>query len=306
MNVNEIYSDITSFWDSIYPIILFHFIFYLLYRFIFGNFSLKFMLEKYIETPGFLRTKKLFEQFELWTKLPFIILISALIYFALFNSVTNLVSSIRVFPFDFVYSNDEFIREFEPKADLLDIAKYGNDTTGQFYLIDQLRQKYLDEYKVKHQEKYDSWVGWYNKTFGKRLRYFHLFECLILLLIVIYFKQLRQQEGKRLRVTFKLLLVFLFSLPILFILRYQAEQKVEERFAMELMFVRTELATDNIQKPIWTQEQIARVKKKWEDEMNYDRLNHNIFWVSRYVEKSEILEAILGKRRLRQLSYNNN
>ncbi|MBS1634624.1 MAG: hypothetical protein JST26_01795 [Bacteroidetes bacterium] len=303
MNVNDIYSDITSFWDNIYPIILFHIIFYLLYRFAFGNLSIKSQLEKYIASDSFERTKKILQQFELWTKLPFILLISTLIYLALFNSATNFISSIRVFPFDFVYSNDEFMREYIVKEDLTDIARYSTDTTGAYDVIDQLRTKYIEEYKTKHPEKYESWVGWTDKSFSNKLRYFHLFECLLILFIITFLIQIRIKNGKRLRTTFRVFFVLILSIPTLFVLRYQAEQKVEERFIAELIFVRNELKTDNTANQIWTTEQIESVKRKWDEERKHLKDYNHLLWVSRIVERYEILETILGPRRIQTMRY---
>lgn len=303
MNVNDIYSDITSFWESIYPIILFHIVFYLIYRFIFGNISIKSQLENYVASNSFERTKKILQEFELWTKLPFIILISALIYLALFNSATNIISSVRFFPFDFTYSNTEFMREYVVKEDLTDIAQYSSNTTGSYDIIDQLRAKYIEEYKAKHPDKYESWVGWTDKSFSSRIRYFHLFECLLLFLIVIFIRQIRNKKNKRVRITCRFFIIFILSIPTLFVLRYQAEQKVEERFIAELIFVRNELKTDNTVKQIWTTKQIESVKQKWDEEREYYKDYNNLFWVSRIVERYEILEAILGPRRIQTFQF---
>ncbi len=303
MNVNDIYSDITSFWDNIYPIILFHIIFYLLFRFAYGNISIKSQLEKYVASESFERTKKILQQFELWTKLPFILLISGLIYLALFNSATSFISSIRLFPFDFVCSHEEFMREYIVKEDLTDIAQYSTDTTGSYNVIDQLRTKYIEEYKAKHPDKYESWVGWAVKSFSNKIRYFHLFECLLILFILTYIRQIRIKNGKRLRTTFRFFLVLILSIPTLFVLRYQAEQKVEERFIAELIFVRYELKTDNTVKQIWTTEQIESVKRKWDEERKYLKDFNTLFWVSRIVERYEVLEIILGPRRIQTMQY---
>jgi hypothetical protein len=104
MNVNDIYTDITTFWESIYPIIVFHIIFYFVAKLMFGSLDIKGQLEKCVASDSFQRTKKIMEQFELWTKLPFIILLGCLIYLALFRSFTDLVSSIPVVPFRMTYS----------------------------------------------------------------------------------------------------------------------------------------------------------------------------------------------------------
>lgn len=303
MNVNNIYSDITSFWDSIYPIILFHIIFYFTYRFVFGNFSLKSELEKYTTSDNFERTKKLFQQFELWTKLPFILLISALIYLALFNSLTSFVSSVKIFPFTFTYSTQEFMKEYVVKEDLTDIAKYSNDTTGNYYKIDQMRAKYLDEYKVKYPERYESWVGWAEKSFIKRLRYLHLAQLLIILMTFLFFRLIARNKEKRFKIILRFIMVFTLSLPILFILRYQTEQKVEERFVNEIVFVKNELTTDNSFKQIWSERQIESVERKWDNEKKHNNLRNDLFWISRYVERSKFLEAILGRRKLHSFEF---
>lgn len=295
MNVNNIYSDIVEFWDKIYPIILFHLIFFLLYRFIFGNFSLKDKLENYINSTSFERTKNILEKFELWTKLPIIILVSTLAYLALFSSATNFISSVRIFPFNFSYSNDEFMREYAIKEDLVEMAKFSNDTSGNYETIEQLRTKYLEEYKAKHPDKYESWVGWLDKSFVNSLRYFHLFECLLMLILITYFIQIKKAK---INVTFKLLFVLLISIPLLFILRFRAEQNVEEKFMAEMMFIKNELRTDNNIKIVWSQQQIETTKRKLDDYELNKYFSTDIFWLSRHVQRNKILKSLFGHRKI--------
>lgn len=98
-------------------------------------------------------------------------------------------------------------------------------------------------------------------------------------------------------------MVFTLSLPILFILRYQTEQKVEERFVNEIVFVKNELTTDNSFKQIWSERQIESVERKWDNEKKHNNLRNDLFWISRYVERSKFLEAILGRRKLHSFEF---
>ena len=108
MEVNNIFTQIGDFWDNISMPIVFHIIFLFAFIFLFGNFSVKTLLENYIKSEGFKRTKIILEEFELWKKLPLILLFSLLIYLTFFNSILSQIDSISVFPFNINYSKENF------------------------------------------------------------------------------------------------------------------------------------------------------------------------------------------------------
>jgi hypothetical protein len=89
--------------------------------------NIKKAIENYIQSEGFKRTKGILTEFELWKKLPLLLVIGALIYLTLFNSITGLMDSVRVFPFNVAYSNPDFIKEYEPKENFFEIAKYSGN-----------------------------------------------------------------------------------------------------------------------------------------------------------------------------------
>jgi hypothetical protein len=282
MNINEMYDGISSFWDSIYPIILFHILLYFACRFMFSSFSLKRSLTTYSKTEKFKSTKQLLEEFELWTKLPYLLLISAIIYLALFNSAFGIFHSLSLQPIKFVFSNEDIIENYESKNELIDIAKYGNDKTGETYIVNQLKEKYLEEYKIKHPEKFKSWVEWREKEFLKWVKYYNLLQFFIIILIVFIVVNYNREKFKTKMFMKFLLLILPCSILLMGILRYLTEQAVEEKLQSEIHFVKNELSIDNDQKIIWTKKECDSITEKWKNQREYRHQDSRLFWLSRY------------------------
>src|SRR6185436_734174 len=130
MNVNELFNDVSSFWDTISPVLYFHFFALLFLIFIAGvKVNLRTRIEKYQESQNFTRTKTILENFELWKKLPFILFIGVLLYLVVFNSVVSSLFSIPIKPITVAYSEFDFIEESPMQNELLEIAEYSGDTS---------------------------------------------------------------------------------------------------------------------------------------------------------------------------------
>ena len=306
MNVNDIFTQIGNFWDRISVPILFHIIFFFLFIFIFGKFSIKTSLEKYIQSDSFKRTKTILTEFELWKKLPIILIILTLIYLTLFNSVTGFVGSVRIIPFKISYSNEDFLKEYEPKENIIEFAKYNKDTVINLFKVNQLKEKFLEEYKGHYPEMYDNWVKWPKDQLVKQHRYLNLTVLTInVLLIILIIRFFQKNRTKKFLSLFKFLLVLILSLPILFLLRYKVEQSIELRFSNKIMFVKSSLETDISKHIVLDTTQIDTVEKILNNELINCRIYPRHFWISRIVGQSEILQNIIGTRILQNIDGRN-
>jgi hypothetical protein len=99
-----------------------------------------------------------------------IILLATVIYLSVFNGVIEWISSPRFPRCEFQFSFDDLMIDYDPREELIDIAKYGQDTTGESHYISQLRELYLIEYKAIHGEAHRRDVGWMEDDFSKTLR----------------------------------------------------------------------------------------------------------------------------------------
>ena len=306
MEVNDIFTQLGNFWDRISVPILFHIIFFFLFLFVFGKFSIKTSLENYIQSKSFNRTKAILTEFELWKKLPLILLVLALIYLTLFNSITGLTDSIRVFPFRVSYSNTDFLQEYEPKDYIIEIAAYGKDSVPELYQVDQLKEKLLEEYKGKYPDRYDTWVKWANDQFVPRIRNFNLTALTVIaLFIVLMVRFFKKNRPGKVGSFFKFLIVLIIAFPILFFLRYRAEQSIEERFSNEIIFVKSSLETDPDRKISFDSTQLVSLDKRIRNELKERKFFEPQLWVSRIVGQSDMLQKILGQRKLRNIVSRN-
>jgi hypothetical protein len=306
MDVNDIFTQIGNFWDRISVPILFHIIFFFLFIFIFGKVSIKTAIENYIQSNGFNRTKAILTEFELWKKLPLILIVFVLIYLTLFNSIVSIIGSIRVFPFNVAYSKQDFIKEYEPKDYIIEIAKYGKDTLPDLFKVDQLKEKLIEDYKGKYPDKYDTWVKWSNDKFGDRIRTFNLTALTIVSLFVILIIRIFQ-KGRRGKIAsfFKFILILIIAFPILFLFRYRAEQSIEETFSNEIMFVKSTLEIDTSRQMVLDLAQTSILEKRLIQELKNGKIHQPQIWVSRIVGQSEVLQSLLGHRKLRNIVSRN-
>lgn len=300
MEVNDIFTQIENFWDRISVPILFHIFFFLLFIFIFGKFSIKNLIEKYIQSESFNRTKAILVEFELWKKLPLIFIFLVLIYLTFFNSLVGLIGSVNFFPFHITYSKQEFLLEYEPKENIIEIAKYGKYTNPDLFRVDQLKESLLEEYKRKYPEMYNNWIKWTKEQFAERNRIFNLASITIFALFIsLVIKLFQKNRTNKFRSFLKFFLVLIFVLPTLFLLRYREEQSIEYRFSNEILFVKSSLETDSSRQIPLDSMQLRELEKRLDMELRNRRVNQSRLWVSRIVGQSEVLQNILGSRKLR-------
>src|ERR1043165_512717 len=88
MDLNDIYQSLASFWDKISPIFISHLIALLALRWMIGTrLNVYARVRAYLKSSNYTRWKRVFDEFQLRPKLPYLFVIGFLIYLTLFNSV---------------------------------------------------------------------------------------------------------------------------------------------------------------------------------------------------------------------------
>lgn len=298
MNVNDLFNQIGNFWRSISIPILFHFIFWGLYGFVFGRYPVKAKLEEYIKSDRFTRTKAILEEFQLWTKLPFLLGILALIYLSIFNNLSNVLTSPRVFPLEIRYTQEVFLREYEPKTDVMILAGYQQDTSITFEQLDSRRSQWIQEYKTRFQEDYNSLVKWLDDAYSERYRYLQLTVLTMAVLVLLMLNNLRRKGVKRKgRSVFRLILVLILGAGVAFVFRYRCEQAIEMGYAQGITFDLNCLRADTSKKLLGRTELLAVWHNLDNQRTSGMSWHPERIWVSRYVAESPVLRQLLGQPR---------
>jgi hypothetical protein len=302
MNVNDFFTQVGDFWRSISIPILFHLIFLALYSYLFGHISFKTRLEQYIRSESFARTKAILTEFELWTKLPYILLITSLVYLSIFNSISEVTFS--WLPLNFSYSNSDFFKEYQQPRDIIEIAKYGRVSSPHLWDVDNLLSRFLEEYKIKYPDLYKSSIdSWGQNEFVERRTLLSMSCLTMLLILVICPRRLRQQNLRDKAATLsKLLGLILLTLPLLFFLRYRAEQAIEEQFTMKILFVKSCLETDSSKRITYNEQALRPITKQLENELHEPPHNMEAIWISRIVGEHKFLEYLIGRRVLKSIT----
>lgn len=95
MSVNEVYKEIYGFWSSIYPVIAFHVILYMILRWIKYPFPRISVYSLISNEDRKKKIKDFIETFHLQNILPILLVFAVVGYFALFNVAENTYSSVR-------------------------------------------------------------------------------------------------------------------------------------------------------------------------------------------------------------------
>lgn len=300
MDVNETFEQFGNFWGKVYPLIIFHIVFYLMYNWIFEKFPLRDFIARLLESDRYIRFKVMLRNLEMLKTMPFILLGGILLYLTIFRNVVELSTDVNVFPLSFTYSPSKLIQSNAVRDQVLTVMLYNKekDTIEHyssrpeklFYFIEKQR----DEYKAKSPEIYERYCGWLDEQVSGNMLRYKLVLFLDLSLIVISLVRIRRKNKKY--GFFKIALVLLLSIPILFVLRYRIEQKMENKLAGELYFTAHELEMDKTQSPIRTIEEAETAFPVYpHPQMGF--LSYPV-WLSDFVEMNPTLERLLGKRRL--------
>lgn len=247
------------------------------------------------------------EEFQLWKKLPFLLIIATLIYFVVFKSFINITFNILPRPAPITYSVTDFWKESKPFPTMVKIAQYNTSISIDIYNIESLRQKYIEEYKLKFPERYRSHIGWLNDSFRNLNQYYKISIIYFLLLIPLSIKQYRAKKVKGFLAFLRIGLLMLLTFFVIIVLRYNSEQTIEQKFIAENRFVITNLYYDidkDKQKLDDTSLSLLKqnIYKNFEKHGDRSYLKYHIFWLSRMLESLEIMNFVGINRKIKYVS----
>jgi hypothetical protein len=245
MNPNDFYSDVASFWSRIAPILFFHLAVLAALRYI-GRvrFGVRERIEQAMQGETYQRRKAVLAEFNLWTKLPYLAIVAALIYLVLFQSVVDWATGLRGTPLSISYSEAEFWAESGRAGELGDVLQYAPARYTDVGRALEVKDAFLEEYQAKYPERYRSLVGWVREEYGGAFNRYRL--TLIGLLIAVLLPFARVSDRTRwLRISAaRLVALFAVALLAAAYARVRAEQWLERQLLAETSFVRRQLEID--------------------------------------------------------------
>ncbi|MGN6183555.1 MAG: hypothetical protein ACTHQM_07865 [Thermoanaerobaculia bacterium] len=242
MDINSVYNGIAQFWRNIAPVLYAHVLFFIGIRWIAGlQLGLRDRLARWTQSDGYKKSKGLLEEFELWKKLPLLLIIGGLIYLTLMQDVVTLAGNLPVLRLS--YSEDDFWRENKPVERLARIAVYASNPSLEVWEIRAFKEQLVDEYSAKTPDRYRRIVAWHNDDFENAMQHLRLALIYAIAVVIVAIWKRRHGEltkGKIARVALLLVLTFGFMLYA----RVRAELAIEGKLTGELSFVENELKLD--------------------------------------------------------------
>ena len=148
-------------------------------------------------------------------------------------------------PLTITYSETDFWRESFPLQDLIEIASHGNNPTIELWEVFDLKEKYLEEFRSRYPDRYNSRIAWLSRLYGKWQTYYKLSLFFCTFVLILFAKYVRLRRTKNNPSYVRLTLILLTSLTVVVLSRYQAEQYIEKTLRAELTFVTTQLQLDS-------------------------------------------------------------
>jgi hypothetical protein len=281
MNVNDIYTSISNFWQQISPLIYGHIVFLLSIRYIAGiRLGLRDRLDEWTATAEYQTTKKLLTEFELWKKLPFLLIAAALVYFTLLQDGLSILGNVGVPPLRIAYSEEQFWIEAKPVYLIENVLQFAPRDRTRYWQLIALKEQLLDEYKTKAADRYQRLVGWHGSEFAKHSNALRIGVAFFFasLAVIVWHWRTKRKAGVRHQVAIsRAILLLLLVIVYCSYERMRVEQAVEYQLESELLFVGDQLQFDE-----------ARAKL---------RMTPAEFWVARRELVSDLL-AVDEARRL--------
>jgi hypothetical protein len=143
MDLNQLYSSANSFWDQISPIIYAHVFFLLAVRFIAGvRVPVRSTWNSLSGSDRYNEIKRMLEDLQVWSKLPYLLIVLLLFYFVLFSDLIGLLSLSRYTTVP--YSPVELWVEFKPVDDLQTIGSFGENSKTSLENLSILKTSLLE------------------------------------------------------------------------------------------------------------------------------------------------------------------
>lgn len=280
MNLDQLFSETSGFWNRILPILIAHIIALIVLRFI-GSLRIRIPdIERLIKSEKYKRVKVILEEFNVWKSMPIVAIITLLFYLSLFESVVSIPQNILPKPFKVVYSETDFWLEHEHlMGDLIEIGSYSQLDRVEFYTIRELKEQYLSLYKSEFPELYSSHIEWISRKFGQWNQYYNFTLVFLILLIAnLLFSVFAKRNFLRIRRSWLLILICFVSL---FLTRIEIERSVEKKLEAELRFVKVRLSLDQNKSKIDDDEYQEELKRELRSQYNNMKGNFYQFWLLR-------------------------
>lgn len=284
MELNSIYDQLSSFWDKIFPVLLFHILGgYALYKIGGSRFYIREKIEKYTQSEDYQKSKSLLQEFDLWSKVPYLLIFAGILYLIVFNGISSAIGNLYPSFVKLSYSETQLWKSVY-KRDLAIIEYFRiyskenmeTDSSKKNIDINQLyfyKGQNLETFKSKYPEQFRSYVKWIQDDESDAAQYYHLSTLFFILTVIALFWQMKVSPDKKIAVLLRFILILLITFIIIGAFRYKWEAKVEQRIQSEISFVSSCLLTENQTNNEKVYENIEKVEAKIND--YYNTFNHN-------------------------------
>jgi hypothetical protein len=280
MNLEQLFTETSGFWNRILPILVAHIIALIILRFI-GDLRIRIPdIERLIKSEKYKRVKVILEEFNLWKSIPIIAIVALFFYLSVFETIVSIQQKVLPEPFKVVYSETDFWLEHERLCDdLIEIGSYAKLDRVEFYTIRELKEQYLSLYKSEFPELYNSYIEWISNRYGAWNHYYNFTLVFLTLLIVnLLLSIFRKRYVSRIKRSLLLILICFFSL---FVTRIGIEQNVEKMLEAELRFVKLRLSLDQDKSKITNNDYQEELARELRGQYNNMRNNYYKFWLLR-------------------------
>lgn len=289
MEINDLYNQFTSFWERIFPVIIFHVIaLLLLIRIGKINLNLKNKIEAYTKTESYKSNKKLLEEFQLWSKIPYLLIIAFIIYLVVIDDVVGRIQKTMPEPIKLVYTPTELWKNSHIES--LAIMTIHMDSTiskisySEISDLHNFKELQLEILKTKFPERYKSRIEWISKKTGKSTRYYQFTLLFTLLLPVIFVINARKNKLRIVNQIPRLLLMFLICFAVLLYFRYSWEKNIESKIFAEDFFISSSLISEKEIPYYYDSDKVHEMKEKILD--HYDNRDKGNFWIHNILRRN--------------------
>jgi hypothetical protein len=229
-DLNDVYKNLQDLWENIYPIMIFHVLFILLFTLITGLklFSTS-QIEKIYHSEKFSGVKRFIISSGLKEKFTWTTLVLALIlYLVVFSGLFKIFSSLNIPLVKIKPSFNNFYKDTRPINKLTEIAIYSPIEKPSIGDIEITKGVILEAFQSMNQMEYQEKVGFWETEISKDRTIYDLLILSLTFGIVIILKS--KIEKNKVGTYLRCALFVLLNLMLLINLRWLVEQDVEAVF----------------------------------------------------------------------------
>lgn len=159
MEVGSIYSDLTTFWHTISPIVYLHVIGVLCWKFIGFELGLRDSILKFLGSEQYKKTDEILSAFEMKKLLPLLLLALAFMYLVIFRQLESIVSNLASYSYDPTYISTVYL-----SGDvILHVSEYLPATAEpSLGSVSTFAQTLEEVFSAQYASNYRSYVEWHN------------------------------------------------------------------------------------------------------------------------------------------------